>query len=319
VSAVADPALAVRRWLPFPPLGDGLRLYCLPHAGGSASVYRSWAGLLDGVAVCPVQPPGRETRRTEPPLTRMAEVATAAADAILADAAGSPYAVFGHSLGALAGFEVIREIRRRGGPAPVHLIVSACGEPRQAAGDDAPAGEDGMTDTQILALVRALGGTPDDYLSDPRVLGFIMPVLRADLKVKVSYRYRPEQPLDVPITAIAATQDTRASSESMLGWRDQTVRRFQRATPLAGGHFALLEQPEAALRRIRRALQPDIARHLAEGGAVQDPGLAVPDGQLSAGRPGDGRVEHQVFVAGRVQVDVPAAPAAVAAGQPGNQ
>jgi surfactin synthase thioesterase subunit len=255
VTAVAEQAPAVRRWLPFPPPGGGLRLYCLPHAGGSASAYRSWAGRLDGVAVCPVQPPGRETRRAEPPLTRMPEVAAAAADVILADAAGSPYAVFGHSLGALAGFEVVREIRRRGGPAPVHLIVSACAEPRRAAGDDTPAGEDGLTDAQILALVRALGGTPEEYLSDPRVLNFIMPVLRADLKVKVSYQYRPEQPLDVPITAITATEDTRASDESMTGWRDQTARRFQRAT-LPGGHFALLEQPDAAVGCIRRVLQP---------------------------------------------------------------
>jgi medium-chain acyl-[acyl-carrier-protein] hydrolase len=255
MTAVAEHLAVGQGWLPFSSGRGGLRLYCLPHAGGSASAYRSWAGLLDGVAVCPVQPPGRETRRAEAPLTRMTAFAAAVADAILGDAAGAPYAVLGHSLGALAGFEVLREIRRRGGPGPVHLIVSGCADPRRAAGDDRPAGEDGLTDAQILTLVRALGGTPEEYLSDPRVLGFIMPVLRADLAVKVSYEYQPEQPLDVPITAISATEDARASAESMAGWRDQTVRRFQQAS-LNGGHFALLEQPGAALDCVRRALAP---------------------------------------------------------------
>src|SRR5580700_7799232 len=224
IGAVPGRQDAIHRWLPYQPAQCGLRLYCLPHAGGSASSYRAWAGALDGVAVCPVQPPGRETRRADALLTSMAEMASELADVLLADAGDTPYAVFGHSLGGLIGFEVTREIRRRGGPGPVHLIVSGCADPPSAASEDSHVADAGMTDEQILDLVRSLGGTPQEYMSDPRVLRFIMPVLRADLKVKVSYRYRPEGPLAVPITAIAGTEDARASISAMLGWRGQTIR-----------------------------------------------------------------------------------------------
>ena len=56
--AAADPVAC----LPFGvPEGETV-LYCLPHAGGSASVYRSWAGQLGTIAVAPIQLPGRETR-----------------------------------------------------------------------------------------------------------------------------------------------------------------------------------------------------------------------------------------------------------------
>ena len=35
-----------------------------------------------------------------------------------------PFAVFGHSLGGLAGFALVRELERRGLPTPVLLVVS---------------------------------------------------------------------------------------------------------------------------------------------------------------------------------------------------
>lgn len=254
MTALADHPPVISSWLPYRPASAGLRLYCLPHAGGSASIYRSWAGRLPGVAVCPVQPPGRETRRLDTPLTSMDEMAGTLAGVLLADAGDAPYAIYGHSLGGLVGFEVIKEIRRRDGRDPVHLLVSGCAAPQLAADDDPDVRGGGMTDAQILRLLRSLGGTPEEYLSDPRVLRIIMPSLRADLAVKTSYRYRPEPPLDVPITVIAGTHDARASVQSMLGWREQTVRRF-RARTLAGGHFAVLEQQEETLGYIGRALR----------------------------------------------------------------
>lgn len=40
-----------------------LRLFCLPYAGGSALMFRTWPNALPAdVEVCPVQLPGRSTR-----------------------------------------------------------------------------------------------------------------------------------------------------------------------------------------------------------------------------------------------------------------
>ncbi len=260
VAAVAEPVPApvsvpASRWLPFGVAGTGLRLYCLPHAGGSASVFRPWAGRLAGVDVCPVQPPGRETRRTDPAHTSMAALVAELADVVLADAEPGRYALYGHSLGALTGFELAKEIRRRGGPAPAHLLVSGCSAPHWVTDDDRAWAGRIMTDEQIVTLLRSLGGTPEPYLSDPTALRFILPPLRADLAVKTTYRYQPEPPLDIGVTAIAGTSDARATVPSMLAWREQTVARF-RSRILTGGHFAVLEQPDSTLYYIREALRP---------------------------------------------------------------
>src|SRR5215467_12715139 len=52
---------------------DGrFRLFCFPPAGGGSSFFRGWGDAgLDGIEICPVQLPGRETRLDEPPFTRL--------------------------------------------------------------------------------------------------------------------------------------------------------------------------------------------------------------------------------------------------------
>lgn len=242
----------IDRWLPFGGPAGGVRLYCLPHAGGAASAFRPWIGRPAGVAVCPLQPPGRETRPQDPPHVGMGPLVGELAEVVLADAREGPYAVYGHSLGALVGFELIREIRRLGGPAPAHFLVSGCSAPQWATEDDAFAGED-LSDERIIALLRVLGGTPEVFLTSPMILRMILPAIRADLSVKNTYRYEPGPPLEVPITTIAGVDDPRASVESIAAWRDQTVRRF-RAHTLPGGHFAALEDADTTLGLIRQAL-----------------------------------------------------------------
>ncbi|MGD0607253.1 MAG: thioesterase domain-containing protein [Streptosporangiaceae bacterium] len=121
-------AEATSRWVPL--LGrtqpDTLPLFCLPHAGAGASAFRTWPDCLPGVLVLPVQPPGRESRFREAPYERMGPLVAELAAIMLGVAGSRPYAVYGHSLGALVAFETLREIRRRGGTEPVHLFVSGC-------------------------------------------------------------------------------------------------------------------------------------------------------------------------------------------------
>jgi len=246
------------RWLPFRALAraapGALALYCLPHAGGAASAYRTWLDKVPGVAVLPVQPPGRESRFREPPFKSMAPLASELADIVLADAApetGRPYAVYGHSLGALVAFELLREIRRRGAPAPVHLFVSGCVAPHTPF-DDGPPMRD-MARPELVAALRRLGGTPEWLLSDPSVLEMIIPAIRADFSVKETYEYRAEPPLDVPITSLRSTDDPRASLDLAARWDEQTTGEFELHT-FIGGHFVVFEQATLTHKYVSDAL-----------------------------------------------------------------
>ena len=55
--------------------GAILRLFCFPYAGGGAAAFRTWPeSLPDSVALCGVQPPGRENRIGEGPIADVHEL-----------------------------------------------------------------------------------------------------------------------------------------------------------------------------------------------------------------------------------------------------
>ncbi|MBF9132815.1 thioesterase [Plantactinospora sp. S1510] len=234
------------------PFGTGtrppgaVRLVCLPHAGAGASVYRAWSqGLASTVVPVLAQPPGREGRSWDEPY-RDAEALTADLVEALAPVFDEPFAVFGHSMGALLAFELVREIRRRGWPAPEHLFVAGRHAPHLAA-TSAPLYD--VSDEELVAEMRGLGGTPEAVLNDPDLLATILPLLRADLSVNETYRYAPEPPLDVPVTAFAATADRRAGREGVAAWRAQTSCAFTLHV-LPGDHFAVVRQAAFVHSRI---------------------------------------------------------------------
>ena len=68
------PKLELDTWIrrksldPYPKL----RLFCFPHAGGGASIFRLWHKFIPTtIEVCPVQLPGRENRIQEEPYTNI--------------------------------------------------------------------------------------------------------------------------------------------------------------------------------------------------------------------------------------------------------
>ena len=93
-----------------------LPLICFPFAGAGASVFTELRRCApDSIDVRPVQLPGRETRFGEPPLTTWAQVRRLLAEELIPPA-GSPYAVYGHSLGGLVGYEFCALATAAGSP-----------------------------------------------------------------------------------------------------------------------------------------------------------------------------------------------------------
>jgi surfactin synthase thioesterase subunit len=248
------PGDVLGRWVPLASgvAPDALCLFCLPHAGGGASAFRTWVGGLPGVAVLPVQPPGRETRLREPAYERMGPLAEDLASVITTAAAGRRYAIYGHSLGALVAFETARAIGDRGARGPEHLFLSGCVPPQcWYAGDSEPVATAPLD--KLVAMIRELGGTPEWLLSDPGALDMIVPAIRADFSVKETYEYRARPPLDVPVTVLASTADPRAPQALQARWREHTTAPFALKL-LVGGHFAVFEQAALTRRHLADAL-----------------------------------------------------------------
>ena len=152
----------------------------------------------------------------------------------------TPYAIFGHSTGALASFELAREIRRLGAPGPVHLFVAGRRAPHLPIRRSDLAR---LSLPELAALLRKLGGTPPDLLADTDLLAMMQPLLAADFDVNENYVFAAEDPLSIPITAFAGTKDTGADVTMMTAWCEQTTAEFA-IHALAGGHFAIFDRAE---------------------------------------------------------------------------
>ncbi|ACZ85406.1 thioesterase II family protein [Streptosporangium roseum] len=229
------------RWFrcPRPLPHAALRLFCLPYAGAGAGVFHPWpAALAPGVEVVGVQLPGRENRIVEPAEIDLTELAAAVADAAAADS--RPYALYGHSLGARLGFEVIRSLRRTGAPLPVRLYAGAARAPH-LSGSDTFDGLSRVPDDELVTRVVAGGGVPEAVAGEPELLELLLPTLRADFAWLDDYVYQPEPPLPVPIVAFAGTLDRAVSTEQMAAWEQHTTAGFV-LHHVDGGHFFLQDR-----------------------------------------------------------------------------
>lgn len=212
-----------------------LRLFCFPYAGGAASIFQTWPQRLPPtVEVCPVQLPGRGARLAEPAFTAVEPLVEAAARE-LAAYFDKPFAFFGHSMGAVIGFELARLLRAAGRTGPRQLYVSGRRAP-QLPDDDPPTYN--LPEPEFIEELRRLEGTPREVLEHQELMQLIMPLLRADFQLIQTYRYTPGPPLDCPVTAYGGLRDADANREAVEAWRAQTTAAFK-LRMLPGGHFFL--------------------------------------------------------------------------------
>lgn len=223
---------------------EACRLLCLPCAGGSATVYQRWTRAAPSwLAVQPLELPGRGARHHEPLQEDPHRLADQLAQECLSQyvSPGTRYALFGHSLGGLLAFELAHRLQRDG-LAPAALFVAAS---RPPAGRDDSRYAALRDDAAVLAEMRALGGTPDVLLSNPELMGMVLPVMKADFQLVGNYRRPEREPLTSPIHALAARGDSFATS-ALDGWRDETSGAFGR-TDFEGNHFFVRDDPAALL------------------------------------------------------------------------
>jgi medium-chain acyl-[acyl-carrier-protein] hydrolase len=213
-----------------------LRLFCFPHAGGNAQAFRTWPKWLGPkYEVCAVQTPGRWNRYQEPPISHfptLVEMVTSA----LKDDFAQPFALFGHSVGALLAFEVARDLRRKGLPEPQYLFLAGRRAPNIHQSEPPIRS---LSDEALIAFIAdRFGAIPEPVLNDPEMLKMIMPLLRADLELAQNHTYVAEPPLKCPIAVFGGTSDRTTLPSWLEAWREQTSAHFN-VEIFPGGHFFL--------------------------------------------------------------------------------
>ena len=231
-----------------------VRLYLLHHAGGSRAAFRGWPGLF---------PADWETVRVEAPGRGSGDQRLTLNDfvgSLLAQVPHDdvPYAVFGHSMGAIAGFALALAAESAGREPPAWLGVSAHPGPRVA-------GQPGLQLHRLSAealreAMVGLGGTAAEILVDDKIWSWLEPMLRKDLIMAETWLPPADPPVvRVPITAYCGHEDMVASPSTMTAWASHT-ERFRGVRVFPGGHFYLQPAPD----RVSQAITADVQAALSE-------------------------------------------------------
>lgn len=227
------------------------RLICLPHAGAAASIYRQWPDGFDAdVEVLAIQLPGRETRIMEPARTSLAGLVEELIPA-LRPWLDRPYALFGHSMGALIAFELARTLEARTGAGPSHLFVAGQAAPHRPSRH---AALHRLPDQELLAALKALSSRPDRAMDNAELMRLLLPTLRADCALCATYGWNGGEPLTCALTAFGGRHDRSVTRADLDGWRRHTTGPFD-VRLFSGDHFFVHRGRAAVLRAIRARLR----------------------------------------------------------------
>lgn len=228
------------------------KLFCLPHAGGSATVYMRWKRYLsEGIELHPLEPAGRGKRLAEPHYRSMDEMIDDLCGCLEQQLDGSDFAFFGHSMGALVAYELTHAVTRRMGREPVHLFVSGTYPPRAKKLNILHS----LSDDRLCEEIKRLGGTEGELLEREDLLRLFLPVLRADLQLVETHRFadKPDRiPCDLSVLSgkkDRATAGYDLSEWSRYGSRDCRFYEFE------GGHFFINEHVAQVVSVINAALR----------------------------------------------------------------
>lgn len=110
---------------------------------------------------------------------------------------------------------------------------------------------------EFMEQIFTLGNTPRELLEDEEMRDLFYEILFADMKLVESYQYDPaNEPLDIPISVFAGTEDGRAPAEDLQEWERYTNMTFSLET-FTGNHFFAFQESamEAVCTAIKRRME----------------------------------------------------------------
>jgi surfactin synthase thioesterase subunit len=232
----------------------GSRLAVFHHAGGSSLSFARIAKELGAEAeVWLAEMPAHGTRNREEPANSIADFAHACAQELM-HSPDKPLVLYGHSMGALVAYETARALTLAGSP-PRLWIISSCHAPHAQHGPRDLYMENLDTDSAVIEIQKAYGNFGPE-MDSPALRQYLLPVLRADLRLIAAYR-ASEGPVPSPLTVLGGSTDPVVLPSDLREWETYTENDFAERI-FTGGHFFPFQEVGALAgyyRYLREALR----------------------------------------------------------------
>lgn len=214
-----------------------MNLFFIPYAGGSARSYITFKPHLNtSIKICPLEIAGRGMRINEP---RFSDIKECAKDLLQRNKEAfekEDYAIFGHSMGTLITYELVKQIVANNVRLPKHIFLSGRKPlfwPVSIVVNDPSE----LTDEALISFMRQCGDLPDILLQNEELLKMSLSILHDDILMADAYKYidNPVCCFPCDITVIYGKQDLLDCSH-MEEWKQFTTCNCN-IIGMDGNHF----------------------------------------------------------------------------------
>jgi len=226
-----------------------IELFVFPHAGGHKHNYNPFTSLFSAnIDLHILEYPGRGARVQEQLFEDREELADFLCEQII-PRTNTPYAFWGHSMGATLGYVVARRLKQLGYPLPLHLFASS----RQAPSIAPDEVIHNLPSKEFWNKLIAMDGISEAFIENNEILEYFEPILRADCKIADAYPYEPGIPLPLPISILLGRDDQFLDFPKITAWQLETTHQLQ-VQEFEGSHFFIFEHPKKVAELISNTL-----------------------------------------------------------------
>ncbi|EOW9528546.1 thioesterase II family protein [Bacillus cytotoxicus] len=227
------------KWIPYKTIRiePVVRIFCFPHAGGSASYFYRWMDYFpDWIDICPIQLPMRENRSSEEALESIHSCIERLTDDI-SSYVEIPFAIFGHSMGGLLGLEWAHYLQRKYNISATMLFISGTVPPHIFEKQKKISG---LSDFLFLQEIIKYGGFPDEILEYQDIKSYVLPILRHDFSLIENSNFSSRIKLSIPLSIYGGDNDAFVSLKDLDQWKEYSDDYIE-VNQFTGGHFYLNE------------------------------------------------------------------------------
>ena len=228
-----------------------INLFCLPFAGGNKYSYREYQiNCPSQLNIVPIEYSGRGSRMSTELMSNMDDVLQDVFDLIKNKLNQAEYAIYGHSMGATVGFELIHLIIKNNYKLPLHFFVTGTMGPSviNRIGRNWHL----LPKDKFIQKLKQLEGCPEEVFRDNELFDFFEPIIRSDFKVLESFQYVRKPPLNIPITVITGTEES-MDEEDIRSWQFETTIQVD-FRKMKGSHFFIFKYPIDIIELISQKL-----------------------------------------------------------------
>ncbi|RZK23830.1 MAG: thioesterase, partial [Flavobacterium sp.] len=227
-------------------------LHALPFAGGNKYSYGGLKNFFpQSIVFNPLELPGRGLRIKEKLCVNIHDLVEDIFNQI-SPHLFTPYALYGHSMGATLAYLLVKKIIEEDYPQPLHLFVSGRGGPSSQAFTSRYL----LPDSEFRNLLISLGGIPKEVADNKTLMEFIEPIIRADFQVLENYQYDYSLNMNIPLSVFIGREEE-ISLATAATWQNETNVPIQ-LHQFEGGHFFIFDHAKCLVEKMTHMLQPHL-------------------------------------------------------------